>query len=72
LHKLTADIAFMFADRPFLDRIDAAKAAGFRYVECQWGHAAVPGRERDFNAHFDMARCRCRTVMPRFSRNAQI
>ena len=72
MHKLTADIAFMFADRPVLDRIDAAKAPGFRYVECQCGHAAIPGRERDFNAHFDMARCRYRTVMPRFSRNAQI
>jgi 2-dehydrotetronate isomerase len=90
MHKLTANIAFMFADRPFLDRIDAAKAAGFQYVEChfpyefpigvlrerltkasisltglntapgdqkagEWGLAAVPGRERDFEAHFDMA-----------------
>lgn len=90
MHKLTANIAFMFSDRPFLDRIDAAKAAGFQYVEChfpyefpiavlkerlanasisltglntapgdlkagEWGHAAVPGRERDFDAHFDMA-----------------
>jgi hydroxypyruvate isomerase len=80
----------MFADRPFLDRIDAAKAAGFQYVEChfpyefpipvlkerlarasisltglntapgdqkagEWGLAAVPARERDFEAHFDMA-----------------
>jgi hydroxypyruvate isomerase len=90
MHKLTANIAFMFADRPFLDRIDAAKAAGFQYVEChfpyefpipvlkerlarasisltglntapgdqkagEWGLAAVPARERDFEAHFDMA-----------------
>ena len=90
MHKLTANIAFMFADRPFLDRVDAAKAAGFQYVEChfpyefpipvlkerlakasisltglntapgdqkagEWGLAAVPGRERDFAAHFDMA-----------------
>jgi len=90
MHKLTANIAFMFADRPFLDRIDAAKAAGFQYVEChfpyefpipvlkdrlanasisltglntapgdqkagEWGLAAVPDRERDFEAHFDMA-----------------
>ena len=88
--KLTANIAFMFADRPFLERIDAASAAGFKYVEChfpyefpipelkarlanaslsltglntapgdlkagEWGLAAVPGRERDFEAHFDMA-----------------
>ena len=90
MHKLTANVAFMFPDRPFLDRIDAAKAAGFGYIEChfpyefpilvlrerlakasisltglntapgdqkagEWGLAAVPGRERDFDAHFDMA-----------------
>jgi len=36
MHKLTANIAFMFPDRPFLDRIDAAKAAGFQYVECHF------------------------------------
>jgi hydroxypyruvate isomerase len=88
--KLSANIAFMFTDRPFLDRIDAAKAAGFDWVEChfpyefsiktlrerlakasvsltglntapgdigkgEWGLAAVPGRERDFVAHFDQA-----------------
>jgi hydroxypyruvate isomerase len=88
--KFTANIAFMFADRPFLERIDAAKAAGFQFVEChfpyefpipalkerlakagvsltglntapgdttkgEWGFAAVPGREKDFDAHFDQA-----------------
>jgi 2-dehydrotetronate isomerase len=88
--KFTANISFMFADRPFLDRIDAAKAAGFNFVEChfayefpiatlkerlarasvsltglntapgdiskgEWGVAAVPGREKDFAAHFDQA-----------------
>jgi hydroxypyruvate isomerase len=88
--KFTANIAFMFADRPFLERIDAAKAAGFNYVEChfpyefsvqtlkerldaagirltglntspgdtakgEWGLAAVPGREKDFEVHFDQA-----------------
>src|SRR5262249_8850414 len=36
MHKLTANIAFMFADRPFLERIDAASAAGFKYVECHF------------------------------------
>jgi hydroxypyruvate isomerase len=89
-HRFTANIAFMFADRPFLDRIDAAKAAGFDFVEChfpyefsietlkerlakarvqltglntqpgdtakgEWGMAAVPGRERQFDADFDQA-----------------
>lgn len=32
----TANIAFLFADRPFLDRIDAAAAAGFDKVECHF------------------------------------
>lgn len=34
--RFSANIAFMFADRPFLERIDAAKAAGFAYVECHF------------------------------------
>jgi hydroxypyruvate isomerase len=90
MNKFSANISFMFADRPFLDRIDAAKAAGFDFVEChfpyefpievlngrlarssvsltglntapgdiakgEWGLAAVPGREKDFEAHFDQA-----------------
>ena len=32
----TANIAFLFADRPFLDRINAAKSAGFDRVECHF------------------------------------
>jgi hydroxypyruvate isomerase len=32
----TANIAFLFADRPFLERIDAARAAGFDKVECHF------------------------------------
>jgi 2-dehydrotetronate isomerase len=90
IDKCSANISFMFADRPFLDRIDAAKAAGLNFVEChfpyeftiealkerlarasvcltglntapgdtakgEWGLAAVPGREKDFEAHFDQA-----------------
>jgi 2-dehydrotetronate isomerase len=90
MKKLSANIAFMFADRPFLERIDAASAAGFQFVEChfpyefpiqvledrlkrasvsltglntapgdiskgEWGLAAVPYREKDFEAHFDQA-----------------
>ena len=33
---LTANIAFLFPDRTFLDRIDAAKSAGFDSVECHF------------------------------------
>ncbi|KAA2241030.1 hydroxypyruvate isomerase family protein [Salinarimonas soli] len=32
----TANIAFLFADRPFVERIDAARAAGFENVECHF------------------------------------
>jgi hydroxypyruvate isomerase len=32
----TANIAFLFADRPFLERIDAARTAGFDKVECHF------------------------------------
>ena len=34
--KLAANISMLFSERPFLDRIDAAAAAGFRAVECQY------------------------------------
>ncbi|NSY18544.1 hydroxypyruvate isomerase family protein [Neorhizobium sp. AL 9.2.2] len=34
--KLTANIAFMFAEMPFIERIPAAAAAGFRFVECHF------------------------------------
>jgi 2-dehydrotetronate isomerase len=33
---LTANISFMFADRPFLERIGAAAKAGFPAVECHF------------------------------------
>lgn len=36
LARLSANIAFLFAERPFLDRIAAAKAAGFSWVECHF------------------------------------
>ena len=34
--RFTANIAFLFAELPFLDRIDAAKAAEFDKVECHF------------------------------------
>lgn len=34
--RFTANISFMFADRPFLDRIAAAKACGLSHVECHF------------------------------------
>ncbi len=37
--RLSANISMLFADRPFLDRIGAAAAAGFPAVECQFPYA---------------------------------
>jgi len=34
--RLTANIAFMFAEMPFIERIPAAAAAGFNFVECHF------------------------------------
>lgn len=36
MSNLTANIAFLFAERSFLERIDAAKRAGFDKVECHF------------------------------------
>lgn len=80
--RLTLNIALLFPDRPFLERIDAAAACGYGKVEChfpydvpvetlkarldaagvaltglntrpgpapEWGSAALPGREADFD-----------------------
>jgi 2-dehydrotetronate isomerase len=37
--RFAANISTMFQDRPFLDRIDAARKAGFKAVECQFPYA---------------------------------
>jgi hydroxypyruvate isomerase len=34
--RLTANISFLFMERPFLERFAAAKAAGFDRVECHY------------------------------------
>src|SRR5262245_8144395 len=41
--RLAANISTLFTELPFLDRIDAAAAAGFRAVECQFPYAVTPG-----------------------------
>ena len=83
--RLAANLAYLFKERPFIERFGAAAAAGFEAVEAQFpydtpasavraelerlnltmlgintehgrdgefGLAAVPGRERDFEAQF--------------------
>jgi hydroxypyruvate isomerase len=85
--KLSANIGFLFADRPLIDRIHAAAACGFAAIEMHWpydvppepvrdailahglamlgvntprggsgdfGLAAVPGREAEFQSGFDL------------------
>jgi 2-dehydrotetronate isomerase len=34
--RFTANISFLFTERPFLERLDAAKQAGFDHVECHF------------------------------------
>jgi hydroxypyruvate isomerase len=86
--RFAANVAYLFAERPLIERFAAAAAAGFRAVEAQFpydvsasavraeldkhnltmlgintvhgregefGTAALPGRERDFDAHFAQA-----------------
>lgn len=40
--QLAANLSTLFAAQPFLDRIDAAAAAGFRAVECQFPYEVAP------------------------------
>ena len=41
--KFSANLGFLWADRPLPDAIRAAKAAGFDAVECHWPYDAMPG-----------------------------
>ena len=38
--RFAANLSTMFADRPFAERIEAAAAAGFAAVECQFPYEA--------------------------------
>jgi 2-dehydrotetronate isomerase len=49
---LSANIAFLFSEQPFLDRIDAAARAGFAAVECQFPYEHAP---KDIRAALDGA-----------------
>src|SRR5512144_674346 len=87
--RVAANLGYLFTERPLLERIDAAAAAGFRAIELQFpydvpaltvrdtiernkltilgvntppgeregefGFAAVPGREKDWQALFTRA-----------------
>lgn len=90
MSRFSANLGFLFADRPHVERIDAAAKAGFAAVEMHWpydvpaaelraaldrnfvtmlglntpvgdrargelGLAAIPGREAEFQAAFDLS-----------------
>lgn len=40
--RLAANLSTLFTELPFLERFDAAAAAGFRWVECQFPYEAAP------------------------------
>ena len=55
--RLSANIAFMFSELDFLDRIDAAATSGFKFVECHFPYD-IPKDvlvERLRNAHITMS-----------------
>jgi hydroxypyruvate isomerase len=51
--RYTANIAFLFADRPFLERIGAARESGFDHVEC---HFPYEHSVEELRMHLDRAR----------------
>lgn len=44
--KFSANLGFMWPDRPLLERIDAAAAAGFKAIELHWPYATPAGEVR--------------------------
>lgn len=45
--RLSANLGFLWPDRPLLERIDAAAAAGFRAVELHWPYATPAAEVRE-------------------------
>lgn len=44
--KFSANLGFLWPDRPLLERIDAAAAAGFKAIELHWPYATPAGEVR--------------------------
>ena len=44
--RFSANLGFLFADRPDLDRVEAAAAAGFHAVEMHWPYATPAAEMR--------------------------
>lgn len=45
--KFSANLGFLWPDRPLLDRLDAAAKAGFRAIELHWPYDVPPESVRD-------------------------
>lgn len=45
--KFSANLGFLWPDKPLPDRIDAAAKAGFRAIEMHWPYDLAPGGVRD-------------------------
>ena len=45
--RFSANLGFLWPDRPILDRIDAAAAAGFKAIELHWPYDTPAGRVRE-------------------------
>lgn len=45
--KFSANLGFLWPDRPLMERIDAAARAGFRAVEMHWPYDESPEAIRD-------------------------
>ncbi len=45
--RLAANLSTLFTELPFLERFEAAAAAGFRWVECQFPYEAAPEQIRE-------------------------
>ena len=45
--KFSANLGFLWADKPLPEAIERAHAAGFDAVECHWPYATDPGEIRD-------------------------
>ena len=54
--RLAANVSLLFAERPFLERFAAARAAGFGGVEFHWHHDVAPADVQDAvaDAHLEV------------------
>jgi hydroxypyruvate isomerase len=52
--RFSANLGFLWPDRPLHDRIDAASKAGFRAIELHWPYDTAPESVRDHCARLDL------------------